>query len=202
MVQERQIRSFIAIEIPMELKTALGSFRSEMISASSSFVKWVSPGSIHITLKFLGNISPDRVEKITEAIGQACEGMDSFNLESDELGGFPNLGQPRVLWVGIHGEIEKIKLLQSRIDGHLVDLGFKREEREFTPHITLARIRDKAGSLDRRKLGELVTRRTFDFRCKIRVDGVNLMRSQLLPGGAVYTCLSVVKLNKDKKNIS
>ena len=194
MVQERQIRSFIAIELPSELKSILGSFQNEMTSAGGSFVKWVSPDSIHVTLKFLGNILAEKVEVIGSAIEEACAGAKPFTLEMGELGGFPNLKQPRVLWVGLHGDIERVKLLQMNIDNNLVKLGFDKEKREFTPHITLARMRDKASPVDRRKFGEMVVNKHFDFRYKIDVESINLMRSQLLPGGAVYSCLAKLKL--------
>jgi 2'-5' RNA ligase len=194
MTQERQIRSFIAIELPAELKTILGSFQDEMASAGGSFVKWVSPESIHITLKFLGNIPAEKVGKITSAIEQACAGTGYFTLEAGELGGFPNLKQPRVLWIGLHGDINRVKSLQTSIDNNLVRLGFDREKREFTPHITLARMRDKASPADRRKFGEQVINKRFDFQYKIDVENINLMRSQLLPGGAVYSRLAQLKL--------
>ena len=194
MVQERQIRSFIAIELPLELKTILGSFQNEMTSAGGSFVKWVSPDSIHITLRFLGNIFTEKVEAISSAIGQACAETGPFTLETGELGGFPNLNQPRVLWVGLQGDIEQVKSLQMSIDNNLVKLGFDKEKRGFTPHITLARMRDTARPVDRRKFGERATNIHFDFRYKIEVESVNLMRSQLLPAGAVYSRLTKLKL--------
>jgi 2'-5' RNA ligase len=194
MVQERQIRSFIAIELPPELKAILGSFQNEMASAGGSFVKWVAPDSIHITLKFLGNIVAEKVEAIGSAIEQACAGTGAFSLEMGELGGFPNLNQPRVLWVGLHGDIERVKSLQLNIDNSLVRLGFDKEKRGFTPHITLARMREKASPVDRRKFGELVTGKHFDFRYKIDVESINLMRSRLLPDGAVYSTMAKLKL--------
>jgi 2'-5' RNA ligase len=194
MVQERQIRSFIAIELPVELKTILGSFQNEMTLAGGSFVKWVSLDSIHITLKFLGNIYREKVEVISSAIEQACSGTGYFTLETGELGGFPSLRQPRVLWIGLHGDIDMVKSLQKSIDDNLAGLGFDREKREFTPHITLARMRDKASPADRRKFGELIVNKRFNFRYKIDVESINLMRSQLLPGGAVYSRLAQLKL--------
>jgi 2'-5' RNA ligase len=199
MVQERQIRSFIAIELPSELKAILGSFQNEMVSAGGSSVKWVSPDSIHITLKFLGNIFTEKVQSISSAIEQACTGVEPFTLEMGELGGFPNLKQPRVLWVGLHGDIERVKSLQMSIDNNLAKLGFDKEKRGFTPHITLARMRDKANPVDRNKFGERVTNETFDFRYKIDVENINLMRSQLLPAGAVYSCLAKLKLGDTNK---
>jgi 2'-5' RNA ligase len=199
MVQERQIRSFIAIELPSELKAILSSFQNEMVSVGGSSVKWVSPDSIHITLKFLGNILTEKVQSISLAIEQACTGVEPFTLEMGELGGFPNLQQPRVLWLGLHGDIERVKSLQMSIDNNLAKLGFDKEKREFTPHITLARMRDKASMVDRRKFGERVTNESFDFRYRIDVENINLMRSQLFPTGAVYSYLAKLKLGATNK---
>ena len=194
MANEQLIRSFIAVELPAELKTVLSTYRNAMETQSKAFVKWVSPDSIHITLKFLGNIKPDMVDKIARSIEQACVGIAPFTLETDELGGFPNLKQPRVLWLGMHGDVDSMRLLQVRIDEGLLELGFEKEKREFTPHITLARIRERAGSSDRTKFGALIMERRSGFRYTIQVDGVNLMQSRLLPGGAVYNRLVGVKL--------
>lgn len=195
MVKEQYIRSFIAVELPVELKAVLGKYKDEMSPLSREFVKWVSPGGIHVTLKFLGNISPGMIDRITLSIEQACKGVIPFTLETDTLGGFPNLKQPRVLWLGMHGDVDKMKLLQKQIDDRLVDLGFEKEKREFTPHITLARIREKAGSSDRMRFGELIIHQRADFKYTIHIDGVNLMQSRLQPSGAVYDQLARVKLN-------
>jgi 2'-5' RNA ligase len=198
MVKEQYIRSFIAVELPAALKAVLGKYKDEMAPASREFVKWVSPDGIHVTLKFLGNINSGLVDKITLSIEQACTGMAPFMLETDIMGGFPNLKQPRVLWLGMHGDVDKMRLLQTRIDDRLVALGFEKEKREFTPHITLARIREKAGSSDRLKFGALLTGRSAGFKHMIQVEGVNLMQSRLQPGGSVYTRLASVKLSGNK----
>jgi 2'-5' RNA ligase len=127
---------------------------------------------------------------------QAAEGMSPFRLVVSGVGAFPNLRQPRVLWVGISGEIEKLLVLQQRIDDGLVPLGFAKEARSFTPHLTLARLREGASSGDKRSFGEMVAKKSPNFDYEMTVDSVNLMRSQLLPGGAVYSRLAEVKLRQ------
>lgn len=192
--KEQYIRSFIAIELPVELRTSLGKYKNEMEPASKAFAKWVSPDGIHVTLKFLGNITPVMIDKITFSIEHACDGIAPFTLETDELGGFPDLKHPRVLWLGMHGDIDKMKLLQEKIDGDLSRLGFEKEKREFTPHITLARIRERTGSSDRSRFGSLITSKSCSIRHTIRVESVNLMQSRLQPGGAMYNKLRSVRL--------
>lgn len=191
-----QIRSFIAIELSDEVKAGLRKLQGELKSPGDTFVKWVAPDSIHLTLKFLGNISQQKVGQIVRVMEQAAEGMSPFRLVVSEVGAFPNLRQPRVLWVGISGEIEKLLVLQQRIDDGLVPLGFAKEARPFTPHLTLARLREVASSGDKRSFGEMVTKKSPKVDYEMTADSVNLMRSQLLPGGAVYSRLAEVKLRQ------
>ena len=193
-MSEQQIRSFIAIELPEEVKSGLRRLQSELTLARYTFVKCVSTEGIHLTLKFLGNISPQKVAEITGVMEQASQGVSPFQLEISEVGGFPNLRQPRVLWVGIKGELDKLIAWQGRIDNGLVPLGFAKESRPFTPHLTLARLREGCSSQDKRDIGELVLKTPVEVNYKVNVNSLNLMRSQLLPGGAVYSRLAEVKL--------
>jgi 2'-5' RNA ligase len=145
-------------------------------------------------LKFLGNIPFKRVTEITEAMEGAAQGISPFHLEISGLGAFPSLRQARVFWVGIGGEMDKLSRLQQNIDSSLAALGFAKEERSFVPHLTLARIRQGASPPERKSFGELVGSTVFEDKYHIEVEAINLMRSQLTPAGAIYTCLSVVGL--------
>jgi len=189
-----QIRSFIAIELPQNVKDGLARLRGELERAEHPFVKWVNPEAIHLTLKFLGNIPFKQVAEITKAIEEASKGTHPFHLEISGLGGFPNLKQPRVLWVGISGEIDKLLSLQRNIDSALTPLGFAKEERPFVPHLTLARIKERAAPVERKSFGELVMSTSSETSYPFDVAAVSLMRSQLTPAGAIYTRLSATKL--------
>jgi RNA 2',3'-cyclic 3'-phosphodiesterase len=145
-------------------------------------------------LKFLGNIPSKRATEITEAMKRATQGISPFLLEVSGLGAFPSLKQARVFWVGVSGELDKLSGLQQNIDSALAALGFAREERPFVAHLTLARIREGASPAERRDFGELVDSATFQDKYSVEVAAVRLMRSQLTPAGAIYTCLSVVGL--------
>jgi 2'-5' RNA ligase len=193
-LDKQQIRSFIAIELPEEVKSGLQRLQAELKLPQHSFVKCVAPDGIHLTLKFLGNISSQKVAEITGVMEQASRGISPFQLQITELGAFPNMRQPRVLWVGIKGELDKLKAWQKRIDDGLAPLGFTKETRPFTPHLTLARVRDNCSPEDRRSLGELVMKTPLEVDYALTVNSLNLMRSQLLPGGAVYSRLAEVKL--------
>jgi 2'-5' RNA ligase len=189
------IRSFIAIELPEEARKGLARLRRELERDEHRFVKWVDPQGIHLTLKFLGNIPAKRVTEITEAIKKASQEISPFHLEISGLGTFPSLKQARVFWVGIGGELDKLSRLQQNIDSALAALGFAREERPFVPHLTLARIREGASPAERRDFGELVGSTSFEDKYPVEVEVVRLMRSQLTPAGAIYTCLSEVGLS-------
>jgi len=189
-----QIRSFVAVELPDEARAGLASLRRELERDEQRFVKWVDPGGIHLTLKFLGNIPSRRVTEITEAMKKAVQGLAPFHLEISALGAFPGLKQPRVVWVGVGGELDKLSTLRQNIDSALAALGFAREERPFVPHLTVARVREGASAPEKGRFGELVGSVAFEGRYRIDVEAVRLMRSQLTPAGAIYTCLSVVGL--------
>ena len=191
-----EIRSFIAIELPEEVKEGLARLRNELERDEHRFVKWVDTGGIHLTLKFLGNIPFKQVTEITEAMEEAAQGIPPFHLEISGLGVFPGLKQARVFWVGIGGEVDKLSRLQQNIDSALAALGFTKEERPFVPHLTLARIRQGASPSERRSFGELVSSTFFGDKYQVAVGTISLMKSQLTPAGAIYTCLSLVELRR------
>jgi 2'-5' RNA ligase len=189
-----EIRSFIAIELPLEIRSTLARLQNRLKSGSCEPVKWVDPDSIHLTLKFLGNIDTALIGKITAALEEACLGVPPFSLEINGLGVFPNERRVRVVWVGLTGETETLAELQKRIDGKLAPLGFKAEARSFTPHLTLARVREQASMDERHALGQLVSSATIESGDKLNIAAVNLMRSQLTREGPIYTRISSVML--------
>jgi 2'-5' RNA ligase len=194
-----QIRAFVAIELPEEAKRGLGRLRRGLERDEHRFVKWVDPGGIHLTLKFLGNIPSRQVTEIAESMKKAVRGISPFRLEISGLGTFPSLKQARVFWVGVGGELDRLSSLQQNIDSALGALGFAKEERRFVPHLTLARIREGASAPERRSFGELVGSGVFEDKYPIEVKAIRLMRSQLTPAGAIYTCLSVVELGHQEE---
>ena len=191
-----QVRSFIAIELPDELRRELVKLEARLKSAEPPGIKWVDPYGIHLTLKFLGNIAVDRIEEITGAIAQAAEGIAPFHLAVKDLGVFPNLRRPQVAWVGMSGETDKLCQLQKQIESHLTRLGFAAESRSFTPHLTLARLRNQVSPQERQKFGQLIASTSFEAVATIEVDTICLMRSQLTREGAIYSSIGTVGLKK------
>lgn len=188
-----QIRSFIAIELPDELKLELVHLEAQLKSDKQSWVKWVDPDSIHLTLKFLGNIAIDRTDEITRAMEEASQTVPPFYLEVKGMGVFPNLKRVQVAWVGLSGEVAKLGVLQQRLESNLAVLGFAPESRPFTSHLTLARVRDRASFAERQRFGQLIAGSGFEAGA-IKVDAISLMRSQLTREGAIYSRISSVRL--------
>jgi RNA 2',3'-cyclic 3'-phosphodiesterase len=188
------VRSFIAIELSEEAKKGLARLRRELERDEHRFVKWVDPAGIHLTLKFLGDVPSRRIGEVSAAMAAATQGISGFSVEVAGLGAFPHLRQPRVLWVGIVGETDRLVRLQQSIDSALAMLGFAREERPFVPHLTLARIRQEASPVQKRGFGELVASTAFVDRYQMKAEAVTLMRSQLTPAGAIYTRLATARL--------
>lgn len=190
-----QIRAFIAIELSEELKASLARLQELIKLGSESYVKWVDPQGMHLTLKFLGNISVDKVSAISEAIAEVARSVAPFRLELTEFGAFPNTKAPRVAWVGLGGDLESLLRLQRGIDQALIPLGFPPEARAFSPHLTLGRVRDQATPQERRRLGERMASLEVQGQPSLYVDRVSLMRSQLTSKGAIYSRLSAAELH-------
>jgi 2'-5' RNA ligase len=188
------IRAFIAVQLPEGLKIELADLETQLKKNSPPVIKWVDPNSIHITLKFLGEISPDSIEELMLAIEESARGIQPFQLEVRELGAFPGLDRTQILWVGIKGAMEKIAELQKRIEANTAQLGFPRENRPFTPHLTLGRVRDGARPNELQRIGKLLSEINFSTLHHVDVQAIDLMKSRLTPTGAIYTCIGSVKL--------
>jgi len=190
-----EIRSFIAIELPEAVKLNLSQLEAQLKSGRQTSVKWVAPESIHLTLKFLGNIVVESTKDIAQAMAEAAQGIPPFHLEVKDLGVFPNLQRVQVAWVGVHGEIDKLSQLQQRLDSNLLRLGFAPEGRPFTPHLTIARLRDNASPAERQAFGQLIASTRFEAGA-FTVDAISLMKSQLTREGPIYSRISQVALSK------
>jgi len=189
-----QIRSFIAIELPEEVKEGLKQVEDRLKSSDSSSAKWVDPQNIHLTLKFLGNLDVDKIDSITQVIQNAARTITSFELKINRTGCFPNTRRVQTIWIGLSGDIDKLEVLQRNIELGVAPLGFPTEESPFKPHLTLARVRDYIDLEKRQVLGETVCGTQIELDLRIRVNSINLMRSQLTPAGAIYSKLCSVEL--------
>lgn len=188
------VRSFIAISLPDELKAGLGRLQKRLNIGNKPWIKWADPNGIHLTLKFLGDVSPDRITEISRLVAEAAREIPPFHLKTQGLGAFPNLNRVQVVWLGLGGELDKLSQLQGQIESALSRLGFTPEARAFKAHLTLARLRPQASPDERRGLGQLILSTKPEASYVIKVEAVSLMSSQLSREGARYSRLSSAKL--------
>ena len=188
------IRAFIAIELPPELKKEFEELETQLKKNSPPVIKWIEPGSIHITLKFLGETSDAILDDLILAMEESVVGVSPFKLDVRQLGAFPGVDRPQVIWVGVSGEMEKLKQLQKNLEKNTEQLGFKRESRTFSPHLTLGRVRDGARPDDIQRISKLLNETVFTTLHNINVNQINLMKSVLTPTGAIHTFIGSIKL--------
>jgi 2'-5' RNA ligase len=186
-----EIRCFVALNLPPELKVRLAELEARLKEARAD-VSWVKPENTHLTLKFLGGVEETRVPIVKRAIQEGLRGEAPLVLSLAGLGVFPNPRSPRVIWVGVEGDTERMEKLQKRLEQALEEVGFPREARSFSPHMTLGRMRSRQGAAG---LMELVGR-LGEYRAgSIQAESIELMRSQLHPAGAIYTILESFPLS-------
>ena len=193
-----QIRAFIAVELPPAVREAVESVVRELRSGIGDGVRWVRPEGVHLTLKFLGDIDAGSVPAVSRAMAQCAASAAPFDLFLEGVGVFPNARRPRVIWIGLGGALEPLLALQHSIDRELEGLGFARERRPFTPHLTLGRVRDGVLASQVRGVSEAVAATTVERRAELSVREVSLMQSDLRPSGAVYTRLYAAELGVGK----
>ncbi|MFZ5865632.1 MAG: RNA 2',3'-cyclic phosphodiesterase [Thermodesulfobacteriota bacterium] len=184
-VESTEVRTFVAIEIPSEVKAFLSDM-SRRLKGFGGDVRWTRPEGIHITLKFLGNIKPDLVGDIRDALSPICARQIPFPLSVRGTGGFPDMRRPRVLWAGLHDPNQALVPLAAHVDSALESLGFTKEKRPFNPHLTLARFKSLKRSSD---LLQAVTRMASIEGPEFTAHEATLFQSILKPTGAEYTAL-------------
>jgi 2'-5' RNA ligase len=192
-----KIRSFIAIELPQDLKAALGRLQSGL-KVERPRVKWVSPDGIHLTLKFLGDVDASRVAQIAQAMTEAVKGIQTFELTVGKLGVFPNPQKVQVVWVGLEGDLTTLDRLYHQLEEKMAASGFPPEKRDFKPHLTLARVADEALPEERKRFGDFVSKSTADINYTVKASGLSLMKSVLMPRGALYSRLAYAAFSRDE----
>lgn len=185
-----KIRAFIAVDISHEARQVLSETVERLREQDISGVRWVRSEGIHLTVKFLGDIEDSTVDKVLSAMERGIGETMLFNLALSELGAFPSLASPRVIWVGLSGEIDLLNRLHADIDREVSTIeGFSRESRAFAPHLTLGRMRDHVSGEQRRKAGKAIADVPLGVEVGWEVSQVNLIQSTLTPSGAVYRML-------------
>lgn len=180
------IRSFIAIDLPDAARGRLRSLADELKSSEAA-VGWVRPEGIHLTLKFLGNVEPELIERIKPVLFEIASQSRPFSLQPFGCGAFPAIGQPRVVWVGLRGDSEPLLRLRNAVEAAMVSFGFRPEDRPFKPHLTLGRVRGRQRIKSLQQI--LLARRDFTAE-PFDVAELVLYKSELRPDGARYTPLA------------
>jgi 2'-5' RNA ligase len=186
------IRAFLAIELPASLRSILSQAQDEL-KKSGADVKWVPVGNIHITLKFFGNITDFQVADISEAVTAMAANQEPFYLTVTAAGAFPSPKSPRVVWLGIGGDLEVLRDFHRRLETAFAALGFTPEDRPFSPHLTLGRVKSPSGRV---ALSRCLVQLPIPSPTPFQVGEIVLFRSILSPKGATYLPLKVMSLGR------
>jgi 2'-5' RNA ligase len=184
------IRSFLAIEIPRAIQEKIEEVQKDLRSSYAD-VRWVNPEKIHLTLKFFGSIEEPKIEPITQSIAGMIRNISPFSLKVRGVGAFPNLKNPRVIWMGLVDGKEVLTYLQKQLEVELEKIGFEPEGRAFHPHLTLGRTRSSKGRVE--LIGRMEKYQEEEFGV-FRVERIVLFKSDLRPTGPIYTSLKELRL--------
>lgn len=195
-----EIRVFVALELPPALRDELSALQLRFGRAADA-ARWVAAELLHVTVRFIGGVSEERAAAVIRAAQEAAQHGAPFSLSIGALGAFPHERSPRVIWIGLEGASGRAALqaLHTRLEAELAAADFTREDRAFSPHITLARAHDRAGAEGRRLLGEALVqaRSRGPVTAGFDVDHLTVMRSDLRAGGPRYTPLARVPLQRE-----
>jgi 2'-5' RNA ligase len=184
-----KIRTFIAFPLPEPVKEAIREVQEGI--AASLRLSWVKPDNIHLTLKFLGDIDPAALDPIAGIMSETAADFSFLTLSAKGIGVFPGMRNPRVLWVGLSGDIHPLMSLQAKLEEGLAALGFPKEARGFTAHLTIARIKER---IDPRNLSQAMEKFSRFETDPFTSQELILYQSKLHPKGAVYTPLKRIRL--------
>lgn len=187
------LRAFIALDIPPEIIQSISTVTASLRKETGHTVRWVAPENIHLTLKFLGEVSPANLEHLSARLAAECEHHPPFDISVKNLGCFPNLRQPRVIWAGLIIPPQLLRL-QSQIESAAARLGYAAETRPFSPHLTIGRVREQAGAAELQTLRSLLEKAASGDFGTFTARAVHLYKSDLNPGGPVYTRLNSAPL--------
>ena len=186
MTDEKKIRSFLALDPPDEVIREIGAIQSRLRKFIEGDIRWVRPEGIHLTLKFFGDVFAADVANIATVVEKAAEEERLFSLAIGGAGVFPDPHRPRVLWLGMNGDVERLLVFQKGLDQALHEIGFLREERPFRPHLTVARIKTSRGLIG---LARALEKNEEYSAGRFVASGLSLIQSELTPRGAIYTKL-------------
>ena len=187
MEQNASKRLFIAIDLPLSIVDYVNSTVQTIKLRGLNHIRWVKTENLHITLKFLGNTPEELVESVISDIETSCRSIKPFKLQVQNLGVFPNIDSPRVLWMGIRGNINPILHIKNKLDKRLQIHGFSPENRSFSPHLTIGRINKGLTEEDVSVLARCITEIAQCPPAYGEVRSLDLVESHLTKEGSIYT---------------
>jgi len=188
-------RAFIAISIPPSVQNKVEKIQDRLKQFKTP-VRWVKPSNLHLTLKFLGNISEEQLEETKKCLSFSSQGIDSFTLRATEIGVFPNKSFPKVLWLGFYEPSGTLQKLVENIENHLKQIGFKPENRKYAPHLTIGRIKPRKGKTE---IFQMIKNEKSIFYDDILVTCYHIIKSDLKPSGPEYSVLHTFNLKEAVK---
>jgi len=189
-----KLRSFIAVEVPAEIqRTLLRNTASLQNILAKPLVRWVEADNLHLTLKFLGDVTPEALEQLNGALKVELIHQRSFIMSLAGLGVFPNSQRPRILWIGLEAP-SALSTLQHSVDAVATRMGYLPEEHPFSPHLTIGRVGQGVTQTDRMKISAAIQTMTLGNLGRVPVNTVCIFKSDLRPAGPVYTPLYILPL--------
>ena len=188
------LRSFIAMEIPAEIQNAIAHSTAPLKNTlPKPLIRWVAPQNVHLTLKFLGDVSPANLERLAEAIKTEAASHGMFSISVGGLGAFPTQRRARVIWIGLDAP-PALAALQRGVDAAAAQLGYPKEERPFSPHLTIGRVAQTASASDLQLIRSALESTKVGILGTVRVQAIHIFKSDLQPGGSVYTLLYTLSM--------
>jgi len=195
------LRLFFAIAIDPALKGELEGLEANLAKPiHSSNIRWVAPKNIHLTLCFLGNVNRARVTPLQSVLEDVARAIPSFELTAQGVGCFPNFKRPNNIWVGLEGDVQTAALLARTLETRLSALGFPKDDRGFTPHLTLGRVKRELSGAERERIGSVVREFRTDALGAIHADAIHLISSDLTPSGPIHTTLASAHLGASEQS--
>ena len=190
------LRAFIAVELPLEIRKTVCAATSKLRNEIETLVRWVPIENMHLTLKFLGDVSPSNLELLAQMLRAEMDLFSCFDLRLNGIGSFPNLKRPRVIYIGMQAPAA-LEALQRGIESASSRLGYGAEERGFSPHLTIGRVKQNVTATEQQAIRRALEDTKIDSLGTARVNSVELFKSDLKPTGSVYTRLYSASLKKN-----
>jgi RNA 2',3'-cyclic 3'-phosphodiesterase len=195
------LRSFIAVNIPSEIQSAAArSIAPLQKTLTKPLVRWVPLNNVHLTLKFLGDVSPDNLARLAEALKVEVLNHETFTIDVGGLGAFPDPRRARILWIGLETSLA-LKALMRGVETVSTRLGYSSEDRPFSPHLTIGRVGQNVSATGFQSIRTAIEGINVGALGTIPVNALNIYKSDLLPGGSVYTNLYILPLKPSQEGL-